>query len=293
MALRLVAPVPGGGMVELSDGKLSVMGTTVSVEGSSVAFAGQMAQMLGGGGGGGAAKAAKSSAPKASAAPATPTSSPAAVQTPVATAPVATASKAVAPTPPVEAVKKEEDKGKFITAAEGQKIADVAKKWKDADTPYSPRYTKLLGVSILVRGSWKYAGGKPVKGKGADCSGAVWAIYKEAGLSYGTHTNTAGFPARVGTDAKFTKGTHFFKKVDAPQVGDIGWWTNGKKDEDAGGHMVIFDPKVGKTDRGVVGNLWSASNSTSPRNFGAAHDSFYNGKHGYGTVTWYRYWRAA
>ena len=213
---------------------------------------------------------------------------------PVVIAPVATTTKAAASPPPVEAAKKkEEDKGRFITAAEGQKIADVAKLWADADTPYSPRYKKLLGVKILIPGSGGYAGGKPVKGKGADCSGATWAIYKEAGLSYGSFLNSVGFMKLVATEGNFVKGTHFFKEVGAPQVGDIGRWTNGLPKDKELGHMAIFDPKVGKTTSGIVGDLWSASNPDSNRNFGAAHVSFFNGKHGYGMVTWYRYWRAA
>ena len=59
----------GGGSVELSDGKLSVMGTTVSVEGDSVAIKGQMAEMTGGGGGGGAVASKAKAAVSTQAAP--------------------------------------------------------------------------------------------------------------------------------------------------------------------------------------------------------------------------------
>ena len=85
------------------------------------------------------------------------------------------------------------------------------------------------------------------------------------------------------------------KKVDTPQVGDIGRWTNGLPKDKELGHMAIFDPKVGncgKKNR-TVGNVWSASNSTSDRNFGAAHESFFTDREGYGSVTWYRFWKAA
>ena len=116
----------------------------------------------------------------------------------------------------------------------------------------------------------KYAGGNPVKDKGADCSGSVWAIYKEAGLSYGTYQSTATFPTLVGIDANFVKGTHFFKKVDmkvdTPQVGDVGWWN---------GHMVIYDLNAGKTDKQLAGNVWSASSPTSSRKFGPGKIDWY------------------
>ena len=154
----------------------------------------------------------------------------------------------------------------------------VAKLWADADTPYAPRYK----FKILVPGSGKYAGGNPVKGEGADCSGATWKIYEEAGFSYGSYHDTATFPALVGTDANFIKGKHFFKKVDTPQVGDIGWWN---------GHMAIYDPNAGKTEKGLVGNLWSASHPDG-RDFGSARVDFYDNKHDHGTVNWYRYWKA-
>jgi len=79
--------------------------------------------------------------------------------------------------------------GRFITVAEGRKITLAAKGWKG--TPYAPQQKD----GKLVTGSEKYAGGNPVKGKngGADCSGSVWAIYKEAGFSYGHYFNSVAF----------------------------------------------------------------------------------------------------
>lgn len=160
--------------------------------------------------------------------------------------------------------------GRFVTAAGGQKIADVAKNWWRADVPY-------------------VTGGKTKKG--ADCSGSVWAIYNEAGLSYGAYTNTAGFTNIVGTDSNFLKGKHYFKKVGAPQVGDVGVWSNGKSGNDARGHMAIYDTGAGKTKKGLVGNLWSATHPGGDK-FGPSRIDFFDHMSGYGSVTWYRYWKA-
>lgn len=136
-----------------------------------------------------------------------------------------------------------------------------------------------------------------MKKVGADCSGSVWAIYKEAGFSYGHYFNTVKFVNLVasdpnfiaawlqkmaGTETNFVKGQHFFKKVLVPQPGDIGWWE---------GHMAIYDVNAGKTEKGQVANLWSAS-QPGGRDFGPAHTNFYDNKHGAGAVTWYRYWKA-
>ena len=175
--------------------------------------------------------------------------------------------------------------GRFIAPTEGQRIARVAAGWKG--TPY---------------GTGKYAGGGAVKNEGADCSGATWKIYAEAGFPYGGYFNTVRFvnliatdshfivawlKDLVGSDADFVKGKHFFKKVLTPQVGDIGWWN---------GHMAIYDNNAGKTvPEGAEGNLWSAR--TTGFNFGPARINWYDnyvdktGKN-YGIVKWYRYWSA-
>ena len=49
----------------------------------------------------------------------------------------------MADTPQAATGKKAEETGRFITAAEGLKIAGVAKLWADADTPYAPRFDIL------------------------------------------------------------------------------------------------------------------------------------------------------
>lgn len=181
------------------------------------------------------------------------------------------------------AVKPEKPKatGSFISPTEGQRIARAAKSWED--TPY---------------GTGKYAGGGAVKKEGADCSGATWKIYKEAGFPYGGYFNTVRFVNLIATDshfivawlkdlvgseANFVKGTHFFKKVSQPQVGDIGWWK---------GHMAIYDNTAGTTGEGLQGNIWSARDSTAKYKFGPAHTKFWDSKNGAGNVIWYRYWIA-
>ena len=91
------------------------------------------------------------------------------------------------------------------------------------------------------------------------------------------------------------KGKHFFKKVANPQVGDIGWWHNGKSGKEAAGHMVIYDMDagiaIGKDGIKVPGNCRSARNKTSGHNFGPSrinwHDEKFNA-----LAKWYRYWIA-
>jgi hypothetical protein len=160
---------------------------------------------------------------------------------------------------------------RFLTVAEGQKIADVAKKWADADVPY------------VSNGRTK---------QGADCSGSTSSIYAEAGFAY-PHHNTSGFPDLVGTDSHFIKDKHFFKKVDSPQVGDVGLWSNGKLGKDASGHVAIYVPNAGLCGKEgkTAGNLLSATHPGG-RKFRPEHVSFFDGHDGYGTVTWYRYWKA-
>lgn len=212
-------------------------------------------------------------------------------------APTKTTGTAVKPEKP-------KDAGRFLTATEGWKIARVAESWKG--TPYAP----VEKAGKRVPGSEKYAGGGAVKKEGADCSGSTWKIYKEAGFPYGPYINTALFVNRVatepdfisawlqklvGSDKNFVEGKHFFKKVFAPQVGDVGWWHNGKIGEGAAGHMAIYDISAGKTEpHKVDGNLWSATNRKSEYGFGPAHTNFFDNdqKYGYGIVTWYRYWIA-
>lgn len=186
---------------------------------------------------------------------------------------------------PAKKPEKPKDTGRFIMPNEGQKIARVAKEWAVAKTPY---------------GVGKYAGGGAVKKEGADCSGATWKIYAEAGFPYGGYFNTVRFVNRVSTDshfvvvwlkdlvgseADFVKGTHFFKEVFMPQVGDIGWWHNGKA-----GHMVIYDNNAGTTAKGQQANVWTASNPTGDP-FGPGRINWFDEKYN-APAKWYRYWIA-
>lgn len=152
-------------------------------------------------------------------------------------------------------------------------------------------------------------GAGAVKDKGADCSGSTWKIYAEAGFPYGPYINSALFVNRVatepdfirawlqklvGSEENFVKGTHFFKQVSLPQVGDIGWWHNGKTGDEAAGHMVIYDinagTAIGKGGVKVSGDCWSARNKTSEYNYGPSqvnwHEKTYNAP-----AKWYRYWK--
>ena len=84
----------GGGMIELSDGKLSIRGSTVSIEGNSVAFTGQMAEMMGGGGG--SASKTKAAAPTQAVA-ATPKVTATALNTPVAATTISQSTDSLVP----------------------------------------------------------------------------------------------------------------------------------------------------------------------------------------------------
>ena len=127
-----------------------------------------------------------------------------------------------------------------------------------------------------------------MKGEGADCSGATWKIYEEAGFSYGSYQSTATFRTLVGADNdKEMKGKHF-KQVTTPQVGDIGWWD---------GHMAIYDPALAKDDElrnfqqpAGTHSVWSASRPGSTRKFEPALSHWY---HNGVAPVWYRYYKVS
>jgi len=129
--------------------------------------------------------------------------------------------------------------GQPLTPQQGQQIADVAKAWSKA--PYTP-----------------YVSGGKTRA-GADCSGAVWGIYKEA-----------GYPYPYSPSVTFSKNP-YFTPVSAPQVGDVGLYP---------GHMAIYDPNASK---GM--DVWSASRPGG-RAFGPRKSSWYLKL---GPVQWYRY----
>lgn len=184
--------------------------------------------------------------------------------------------------------------GRFVTASEGQKIVQVAKSW--VGTPYA-------SIGSI------YSGGKSVKKLGADCSGSVWSIYKEAGFPFGRHGHyfnsvafvdlvasdphfiVAWFKDLVGADADFVKGQHFFKQVSLQQVGDIGWWHNGKAGKAAAGHMSIYDPDSGPAPpNNVQGNAWSARDTG--KNFSSVRYQWYDDIFKK-PAKWYRYWKVS
>jgi RHS repeat-associated protein len=128
----------------------------------------------------------------------------------------------------------------FITPEEGKRIADTARGWEG--TPYR-------------------TGGK-IK-EGADCSGAVSGIYKEAGFPY-SYLNSRNFP----NSPNFRPAPN-----NEPQVGDVGQWN---------GHLIIYDPEAGTNL-----NAWSATHEGGPQ-FGPANVNWFTPR--YGEVTWYRYY---
>jgi RHS repeat-associated protein len=91
----------------------------------------------------------------------------------------------------------------LISFEEGQRIADIARKWKG--TPYYP------------------GGGKISSRDKADCSGATWKIYEEA-----------KFPFDYSQSKEFPQNKRFKPSLgNIPQPGDVGQWD---------GHVLIYDP---------------------------------------------------
>lgn len=141
---------------------------------------------------------------------------------------------------------------------------------------YAPKDSSSLG---------RHKGGNPLKGMNgaADCSGAVWGIYRDAGLPYTYRNASIHFFDLVLKDGEVpVKGRHYFKQVSTPQTGDVGWWN---------GHVAIFDLGAGLCGIGnkIVGNVWSASRPGG-RPFGPGHSSWYDKE--YKTpAKWFRYWR--
>jgi RHS repeat-associated protein len=130
--------------------------------------------------------------------------------------------------------------GLDLTPAQQTAVSKAAQDWATANVPYA----------------W----GGTTK-KGADCSGSVSSIYKQAGIDIGRLT-TAGF-----------KTSPLFKPVgsgNSLQIGDVGVYD---------GHVVIY----GGSDTGTTGrDVWSASHTGGPA-FGPANSSWY------GNPTWYRF----
>lgn len=120
------------------------------------------------------------------------------------------------------------NKSRDLTPEEGRQIATLAEGWRN--TNYAPRGTA-------------FAGPKAQQQQAADCSGSVWAIYRQAGLDY-RYADTADFAAAAAN------GTIPFREVaDADrQPGDVVLYP-------AAGHMSIYAGD---------GMVWSAHKANLP-----------------------------
>ena len=109
----------------------------------------------------------------------------------------------------------------------------------------------------------------------ADCSGAIHAIYEEAGLPY-PYSNTAGFDKNPAFE-KLGPG-------EEPQPGYVGV-VRGILDGEPGGHMFVYDP--GAIDsNGKPANSWSKETKRD----GIQARDYKEWEKKYGSKTqWYRY----
>ena len=139
-----------------------------------------------------------------------------------------------------------------LTQQEREKLVNTAKGWER--TKYSSTTTKY---------NVGYEGAKATKGKGADCSGAVWAIYKEA-----------GFPYRYRWSAEGMDSLCFQKATGSPEVGDVGWWQ---------GHVAMYG---GKDEKGRD-MVYSARGSSDDKLFGLWPLKWFEDAKG--KTTWYYY----
>lgn len=130
-----------------------------------------------------------------------------------------------------------------ITPEQGRAIVTAAAEWKG--TAYS-----LVGAAS-------------VRGKGGDCSGSSWLIYKAAGLPYDYQAS--------GTFVDYVNRTHRFREVtarEARQEGDLLYWP---------GHMAIYStfandpanlttPRVNKAGSKwtQTNDMWSATHTGGP-----------------------------
>jgi hypothetical protein len=85
--------------------------------------------------------------------------------------------------------------------------------------------------------------------QGAACSGAVYGIYRQAGINI-NHMWSGDFPS----------SPLFSRVTGEPEVGDVGWYQ---------GHVVIYGGTTGPNS-----DVWSASRQGGPA-FGPASSSWY------------------
>ncbi len=132
-----------------------------------------------------------------------------------------------------------------ISFQDGTSITAEAKLW--------------VGVPYLTGGEDK---------DGADCSGSVFGIYRDAGFP---------FP-RVGS-YDFPSLKNFQLAPDnIPQAGDVGYWP---------GHLMIYDSEAGLTSKHEQANGWSASHPGGTP-FNTARFQWFD-DHYQTQVRWYRY----
>ncbi|MGZ3240621.1 MAG: RHS repeat-associated core domain-containing protein [Burkholderiaceae bacterium] len=135
----------------------------------------------------------------------------------------------------------------FLTPEEGQRIVDTAHTW--------------MGVPYYDGGGSKSSRTK------ADCSGATWRIYQEAGFNY-AYASSSALPKN--SNFKPSPGN-------MPQQGDVGQWN---------GHVLIYDANAGTIPGAPKGSdAWSARTNANP--FGPAPVRWWIKTKG--PVKWYRY----
>lgn len=110
--------------------------------------------------------------------------------------------------------------------------------------PEYPDYTSKLPEVLKKAEGWlntdyalegtKYSGSKAEKKSGADCSGAVWGIYKEGGLDY-PYEPTSGFDESM-----------YFRKLENGERGLPGdvVVVRGSRNGQPSGHAGIYDPNL-------------------------------------------------
>jgi cell wall-associated NlpC family hydrolase len=123
-----------------------------------------------------------------------------------------------------------------MTPSQQEAITKAANDWASSNVPY------------VFGGDTK---------KGADCSGAVSAIFAQAGMDIGRMTSGA-----------FAISKLFTRVTGLPAVGDVGVFP---------GHVVIY-----AGDLGAQNNVWSAFHTGGPV-FGPANSMWF------GKPVWYRY----
>jgi outer membrane protein OmpA-like peptidoglycan-associated protein len=146
---------------------------------------------------------------------------------------------------PPAAPKNDSNDDVFISADDAMNIVAAARNW--------------VGTPYVTGGNNK---------DGADCSGSVCGIFKDAGIPF-PRVSSFDFP----TLKEFKKAPG-----NKPQIGDIGYWP---------GHLMIFEPNAGTTSKGEIANGWSATHPDG-KPFGVARYQWFDSHYSV-PVVWYRY----